>query len=196
MRQDNMHRALMNSAIHVVSEQGIHKATTKALAQNSGVNEAYIYRLFSGKEDLLKQTFADLDNQLVRFLSDLIDDYQQRDTDAEQAIRDIVLDLWHFILSDCEKCQFFIRYYYSQHFLDYSVDERRQAYLPIIERLQPMMLPDVDVWEEINHVYDVLFPTAARVLRGELQNNAALEKTILRRLQAFLLSMLRSSDTK
>ena len=57
MRQDNMHRALMNSAIHVVSEQGIHKATTKALAQNSGVNEAYIYRLFSGKEDLLKQTF-------------------------------------------------------------------------------------------------------------------------------------------
>ena len=187
MRQDNMHEALMKSAIHVVAEQGIHKATTKALSKSSGVNEAYIYRLFGGKEDLLKKTFASLDAELVDFWQDEIAHAKELSGDTKQIGNLVTQDLWRFVQQDREKCLFFIGYYYSHYYMeDYSAEERKHAYEPVLLQLDAYMIDGEEAWEAVNHIYDVVFPTASRVLRGEIENNPTLEKNVCRRVYAFL----------
>lgn len=191
MRQDNMHMALMKSAIHVVADQGIHKATTKALSKCSGVNEAYIYRLFGGKEDLLKQTFASLDAELVDFWQQEIEQAKGSEASIEQIAMQATTDLWNFVRTDTEKCLYFIEYYYSHYYIeDYTQSERKQTYAPVLGRLETYMIDGEQAWEALNHIYDVIFPTLSRVLRGEVENNAKLEKTVCRRVYAFLEPLL------
>ena len=52
------------------------------------------------------------------------------------------------------------------------------------------MIDGEQAWEALNHIYDVIFPTLSRVLRGEMENNAKLEKTVCRRVYAFLEPLL------
>lgn len=62
---DEIRQALIDGTVRVVARNGLDKATTKALTTEAGVNEVNIYRMFNGKDDLLKKTFSALDNELV-----------------------------------------------------------------------------------------------------------------------------------
>lgn len=41
-----MKQIFMESAVHVVARDGLENATTKAIAAQAGLNEAYIYKCF------------------------------------------------------------------------------------------------------------------------------------------------------
>lgn len=56
-RNENIRQAFIQSAIRVVAGVGLDKTTTKAIAADAGLNEAYIYRCFESKEDLLRAAF-------------------------------------------------------------------------------------------------------------------------------------------
>ena len=43
LEQQKMKQIFMESAVHVVARDGLEKATTKAIAAQAGLNEAYIY---------------------------------------------------------------------------------------------------------------------------------------------------------
>lgn len=49
-----MKQVFLKSAVRVVARDGIEKATTKAIAKEAHLNEAYIYKCYSGKDELLK----------------------------------------------------------------------------------------------------------------------------------------------
>lgn len=53
----NAKQAFIESAIRVVAREGLDKATTKAIAADAGLNEAYIYRCFESKEAMLRDAF-------------------------------------------------------------------------------------------------------------------------------------------
>lgn len=48
-----MRQVFIDSAVRVVARDGLEKTTTKAIASEAKLNEAYIYKCFSGKDDLL-----------------------------------------------------------------------------------------------------------------------------------------------
>jgi AcrR family transcriptional regulator len=48
-----MRQVFIDSAVRVVARDGMEKTTTKAIASEAKLNEAYIYKCFSGKDDLL-----------------------------------------------------------------------------------------------------------------------------------------------
>lgn len=56
MTQADRKLALLGSTIRVIARDGLDKTTTKAIATEANLNEAYIYQLFDGKEDLLKKS--------------------------------------------------------------------------------------------------------------------------------------------
>lgn len=56
-KHENIRQAFIQSAIRVVARAGLDKTTTKAIAADAGLNEAYIYRCFESKEDLLRAAF-------------------------------------------------------------------------------------------------------------------------------------------
>lgn len=53
MEVQEMRQVFIDSAVRVVARDGMEKTTTKAIASEAKLNEAYIYKCFSGKDDLL-----------------------------------------------------------------------------------------------------------------------------------------------
>ena len=58
MKQDDLRQALIDGTIHVIAQNGLDKATTKAISNATGINEVYIYRLFENKEKLFEKTVS------------------------------------------------------------------------------------------------------------------------------------------
>ena len=48
MEQREIQQTFIRSAIRVIAQKGLVKATTKAIAADAGLNEAYIYKCFKG----------------------------------------------------------------------------------------------------------------------------------------------------
>lgn len=57
MEVQEMRQVFIDSAVRVVARDGLEKATTKAIAAEAGLNEAYIYKCFAGKDELLSEAF-------------------------------------------------------------------------------------------------------------------------------------------
>ena len=60
MEQREIQQTFIRSAIRVIARKGLVKATTKAIAADAGLNEAYIYKCFKGKDELLAEALHDL----------------------------------------------------------------------------------------------------------------------------------------
>ena len=60
-----LRETLIARTISVIANEGLDKTTTKAITSGTGINEAYIYRAFANKDDLLIKTFDKLDDELV-----------------------------------------------------------------------------------------------------------------------------------
>ena len=63
-----MRQVFIESAVRVVARDGMEKTTTKAIAAEAKLNEAYIYKCFSGKDDLLSAAFHMEDVNFVDLL--------------------------------------------------------------------------------------------------------------------------------
>ncbi len=53
MKQDDLHQASIDGAIHIIAQNKLGKATTKAKRNATSINEVYIYRLFENKGEIL-----------------------------------------------------------------------------------------------------------------------------------------------
>ena len=65
MELSDMKQIFIDSAVRVVARDGLVKATTKAIAAGTGLNEAYIYHCFKSKEELLRAAFHQEDVNLI-----------------------------------------------------------------------------------------------------------------------------------
>ena len=63
-----MKQAFMECAVRVVARDGMEKATTKAIAAEAKLNEAYIYKCFSNKGELLSAALHMEDVRLANLL--------------------------------------------------------------------------------------------------------------------------------
>lgn len=170
MKQEEIRQKLMESAIHVVATEGIHKATTKAIAAHSGVNEVYIYRTFEDKDDLFAQTFALIDSELIACILKYVPIMQMKGIDIEERCHIFFRSCWKNIL-DYNKCSFFIKYYYSQYYNSYSPLKRKKAYSEVIESFTPAFKPGTDVWRMFNRILDIVYSTIIKILRNEIPDN-------------------------
>lgn len=170
MKKEYMRQQLMESAIHVVAAEGIHKATTKAIAKHSGINEVYIYRLFEDKDDLFAQTFALIDSELIACILKYEPIMKMQALEIEERCYIFFRSCWRNIL-DYDKCSFFIKYYYSHYYNSYSPLKRRKAYAKVIESFTPAFREGTDIWRIFNRILDIVYSTVIKILRNEIQDN-------------------------
>lgn len=171
MEQSQMRQKFIDSAIHVVSENGIHKATTKAIATHAGINEAYIYRIFKDKEDLFAATFAELDQELIASIMKYLPIMELTEIDIDERCHIFFRSCWKNVTADYEKCSFFIMYYYSHFYNGYSAIERRKAYREVLDRFSPAFKSGTDVWRVFNRILDIVYSTVIKILREEIPND-------------------------
>ena len=167
VKQNGMRLTLMNSAIKVVANAGLDKTTTKAIATDANLNEVYIYRTFEDKDDLLMSTFNSLDDELRSCILTNLLDMEQREIKGEESCWVFLENIWEHILSDYDKCIYFIRFYYSRFLDSYANSVRKKKYSEVIEKMQPAFIEGTDVWTTLNYILGVMFSFAIKIIRGE-----------------------------
>ena len=166
-----MRSSLYESAVDVIATEGLVKATTRAIATRAGLNEVYIYRLYKDKEDLFKHMFGMLDDEFFSAVCESLNTLRSRDDSMDDHYYRVFSLCWRFVLGNKNKCQAYVRYYYSPFFAKYSLEEHRRRYEPIVEMFDLMFREESNTWMLLKHMFNVLFDFAIKVYNGEVPDN-------------------------
>lgn len=178
MKSEEMRIALIKSTIQTIAEVGIDHATTKLLATKAGLNEVYIYRIFGGKDQLFKETFNFIDREFATALIGFVKPELIKNTNYKVIFRDYFKQIWSYALEDKERCSFFIRYYYSRCYTNDMSKERKEIYAGVMKLFETAFPHGTDTWWLFNHVLDVTFSSAIKVLREEIPDTDETEEKI------------------
>ncbi len=171
MKQELLRRRLIDGTIHVVASQGLDKATTKQIGIITKTNEAYIYRCFEDKADMLTKAFDALDEELVNKALFYVDVMNMHQLEFKTRCRLFFFAMWKFLLGNREKCLTYVRYYYSPYFSKYSAQSHRYRYKPLINRFKGAFREEADVWMILNHILNVMLDFAVKVHNGQMSKD-------------------------
>ncbi len=168
MKQDDLRQALIDGTIHVIAQNGLDKATTKAIGNATGINEVYIYRLFESKEKLFEKAFEHLDKQLVDKSLLHIDVMYMREMDYETRCRIYFLAVWRFLVGNKDEILMYVRYYYSPYFKKHSAGAHKLRFTPVVNKFRDAFKDEADVWMILNHILNVMLDFAVMVHNDEM----------------------------
>lgn len=171
MTQEEMRLALVNSTVKVVANDGLDKTTTKAISTAADLNEVYIYRLFEGKEDLLRKSFEMLDKELIDAVYSALPVMCNNEQDFVSNFRILFCTVWHFLLGNRDKCVCYMRYFYSPYFQKHSAESHTERFAKVIEGMTPAFADGSDVYFFLNHILNVMLGFAIKVFDGDLTND-------------------------
>ena len=163
-----MREKLIARTITVIATEGLDKTTTKAITTGTGINEAYIYRHFSDKKDLLSKTFDKLDDELVAKVMQHLPVMYMQELEYELRCRVFFEAVWKFMLANKEHCLAFIQYYYSPYFTKFSVEAHKKRYVSVVEKFKDAFKDEADVWMILNHILNVMLDFAVKVHNGQM----------------------------
>lgn len=174
MELNEMKETFIRSAVRVVYRDGLVKATTKSIAAEAKLNEAYIYKCFQSKDALLSEAFIIEDANLAELITEKLSIMLH----TELTWRERAFTLWHlcweFILEFPDDFFFYIRYYYSVYCVGEIYDKHVECYRPIIERIRPSFEEDANVDMLVHQILGTMLTFGIKVLNGEYSHD---EKT-------------------
>ncbi len=180
MKHQNVRNRLIENTIRIIAENGFDKTTTKAIVSGTDINEAYIYRDFSDKEDLFVKVFDQLDEELIAKLMQHLPVMYMSELEFEVRCRVFFTAVWKFLLDNKEKCLAFVRYYYSPYFNKYSADRHKQRYQPLVEKFSEAFIDEADVWMILNHILNVMLDFAVKVHNDHMSKEDSYSEHVFR----------------
>ena len=171
MKQEHVRSKLIEGAIHVISRDGLDKASTKQISLETGLNEAYIYRCFRDKEDLLIQMYNMLDEELMAKTTSYIDVMSMTGIDFETRCRVYFFAVWKFLIENEDRCLAYTRYYYSPYFVKYSAKGHEERFSPLVDRFRRAFKDEAAVWMILSHILNVMFDFVIKVHTGQMPND-------------------------
>ncbi len=194
MKQDDIRLKLIDGAIHVIARDGLDKATTKHIGTETGINEAYIYRCFSDKEDLFNKAFETLDDELVAKVMLHLPIMYETSVEYELRCRFFFAAIWTFLIGSYDRCIAYVRYYYSSYFVRYSAETHRRRFLPIVEKFYDAFKDEADVWMILNHILNVMLDFAVKVHHGEMPKEDNYSEHVFRVIYASVKQYFRKPE--
>ncbi len=171
MKHENVRDILIERTITVIANDGLDKTTTKRIVTGTGINESYIYRNFTDKEELLAKTFDALDGELADKTMQHVSVMYMQEFDFETRCRLFFSALWMFLVGNRDKCLAYMRYFYSPYFIRYSADAHKERFTPLLEEFKPAFREETDVWMILNHILNVMLDFAVKVHNNQMPNN-------------------------
>lgn len=171
VRHTNVRDELIRQTISVVATKGMDKTTTKAIVEGTDINEAYIYRCFSDKEELLAKAFSELDCELVGKCKQCVEALYIKGLSREERCQLFFLGVWRFMLECPERCKAYLHYYYSPYFRRLSAGEHHERFLPLVNVFRKMFREKANVWMLTSHMLNVMLDFALKVFDGEVEDS-------------------------
>ena len=194
MEQREIQQAFIRSAIRVIARKGLVKATTKAIAADAGLNEAYIYKCFKGKDELLAEALHDRDEGLAMFL------HREFPNVLAEPLPWRCFHLWErtwkFILEKRDDCIFYLRYYSSADFYTYERDRQRQYYHTLTQRVAYLFRPETDLDMLMHQVFETMLAFAAHVMAGDMENDDITTERTFEQIYSFVAPHFRAELTE
>jgi len=180
MKQDETRRRLIEGTIHIIARDGLDKTTTKQIGTQTGINEAYIYRCFAGKEDMFSKVFDALDAELAEKTMEHVSVMYLTDLDFELRCRFFFAAIWKFLLSNRDDCLTYMQYYYSPYFSKYSADSHKKRFSPLIDKFSAAFKDEANVWMILNHILNVMLDFAVKVHNGQMPDSEDYSEHVFR----------------
>ncbi len=194
MKQQNARGRLIENTITVIASEGLDKTTTKAIVKGTDINEAYIYRFFLNKDELLSKAFDELDNELLDTAMTYISIMYKTDISFENRCWLFFSQCWEFLLGNRDKCLAYIQYYYSPYYQKYSAIPHRERFEPLVDRLKLAFKTEANVWLILNHIMNVMLDFATKVYDGTASNSDDTAEHVFRLIYFSVSQYFKTSD--
>ena len=132
------------------------------------INQAYIYRCFEDKEDMLKKTFEELDDELVAKALQHVEVMYMQEMEFELRCRFYFSAVWKCLLEDRDGCLTYMRYFYSPYFTKYSAEDHKKRFELLLDKFSPAFKDEADVWMILNHILNVMLDFAVKVHNDQM----------------------------
>jgi len=194
MSPQYLRETLIARTISVIANEGLDRTTTKAITGGTGINEAYIYRNFANKDDLLVKTFDKLDDELIKATNKHLAIMNKTELDFDLRCRMLFDEMWKFMLANREHCLAFVQYYYSPYFSKYSADTHKKRYADLVERFSTVFVEEADVWMILNHMLNVILDFAVKVHNGQMSDSDDYSEHVFRVIYVSVKQYFKDSD--
>ena len=194
MKQDEIRQKLITGTIRVIANEGFDKATTKQIGTETATNEAYIYRCFSGKEDMFSKTFDFLDEELLNKTMEYVSVMYMTDIDFLERCHRFFYGVWDFLIGNREKCLAYVRYYYSPYFKKYSSHIHEIRFRPLVKKFSVAFIEEADVWMILNHILDVMLAFSVKVHNRLMSDDDNYSEHVFRVIYASVKQYLITSE--
>ncbi|HIZ44381.1 MAG TPA: TetR/AcrR family transcriptional regulator [Firmicutes bacterium] len=172
LRYENRKRKLLETAIHIVAEEGLGSFSMRKTTEQAGVSEALIYKHYESKENLLRVCFETVSGEIRTLFSGVS---AERDISPE-ALPGSVHALWtrifSFFISSGGHALFYFEYLNSR----YSGGE-----LPF---WLPLLLPSAAAsrFQDPVLLWDFILDTtccfARRIIQGQIPDTPEIYDTV------------------
>ena len=165
-KERNAKQAFIEGTVRVVARDGLDKTTTKAIATEAGLSEAYF----------LKQNLTVMHVQ---------------NTSWKDRAFQLWSASWRFILGKKDNCLFYLRYYYSANCRTYAYEEHLQCFQELFAAVEQTFKPEANVNMLLHQVFDTMLSFAARVLGGEMPDDDATTQWAFEQIYSFVVPNVR-----
>lgn len=152
---DDKRTALLESTVRAVAKYGMKDISTRNISSDAGVNDAYIYRYFENKEDLLVQAYLLENHKFMHHVIRQIDlvRKQMSACPLPERCRLVFHAAWRYLIDTPDVCRFFTYYYHSPNF----EKDAQKEYQIQLDELAETILPRFDTMEDAKHCLYALF---------------------------------------
>lgn len=184
MACDNKEIALLQGAVRAVARNGLENTTTRSIGAEAGVDDAYIYRFYRDKEDLLCRAFLTECEKFVERILQSIEMLRKNDIAETLADRSrfVVACAWNYLKDRPDISRFFVRYYHSAGFQNHASEQYRAYLSQIIDCISETLDVQSNAPLVMAHIMESMFSFASKAADGLLPDNGDTANSVFEQL--------------
>ena len=161
--------ALLQSTVRAVAKHGMKDVSTRSISGDAGINDAYIYRFFKDKEDMLMQAYFLEHDRFLRQIGKTVEALYTGSITLpfrEQCLL-VFHSAWRYLIDTPNVCRFFVYYYHSPNFEKYAREGHRKQVDLIAEHIDCLFDSLEDTEDCLYALFSLLYTFALQVVNGE-----------------------------
>ena len=167
MVYDEKQVTLIRAAVEAVARDGLEKTTTRSIGAIARINDAYIYRYFSDKEDLLSRAYVLVNEDLIGLLLRRMSEVAGAGiAEGYARFAYVVRGLWDALIASPETCLFCDYYYHSASYKKHTAERHHEQAMRLLDKMGEGYELQPQAEFSLYHLMETLFCFAAKAVEG------------------------------